>query len=125
MILADTSIWIGHFRSANPEFQSLLAREQIAVHRFVVAELALGSLRDRAKTLLFLDRLPESHLAQMTEVRHMIEVNNLYSKGVGLVDAHLLASCLLTPGTQLWTLDVTLQKAGKSLGVLFNPARSA
>ncbi len=61
----------------------------------------------------------------MTEVRHMIEVNNLYSKGVGLVDAHLLASCLLTPGTQLWTLDVTLQKAGKSLGVLFNPARSA
>ncbi len=53
----------------------------------------------------------------MSEVRHMIEANALYSKGIGFVDAHLLASCLLTPGTQLWTHDAALQKAAKALGI--------
>jgi hypothetical protein len=95
------------------------------MHPFVAAELALGSLRHRANTLLDLDLLPPAKVAQMSEVRHMIEAHSLYSKGIGLVDAHLLASCLLTPGTQLWTRDVALQKTAKSVGVLFNPTRSA
>jgi hypothetical protein len=117
MILVDSSVWIGHFHSANPQLRNLLLREQIGMHPFVNAELALGSLRDRAKTLLDLDFLPAARVAQMNEVRRMIEANALYSKGIGFVDAHLLASCLLTPGTQLWTHDAALQKAAKALGI--------
>lgn len=35
-----------------------LANRNIAIHPYVVAELALGSIRDRAKTLAWLDFLP-------------------------------------------------------------------
>lgn len=122
MILADTSVWIDHFRSSHPEMHRLLARDEIAMHPFVAAELALGSLRDSAYTLAFLDWLPQTKVAQLSEIRQMIEIHALYSKGIGLVDAHLIASCLLTPGMQLWTRDAALEKAAKSLGVLHNPA---
>jgi predicted nucleic acid-binding protein len=102
--------------------QCLLARNEIAMHPFVAAELALGSLRDRARTLLYLDLLPPAQVAQLSEVRHMTEAHALYSKGIGLTDAHLIASCLLSPGTQLWTRDAALEKVAKALGILVNPA---
>jgi predicted nucleic acid-binding protein len=120
VILADTSVWIDHFRSALPELRNLLARNQIATHPFVIAELALGSLRDRARTLIYLDLLPQVRVAQSGEVRHMIEAHALYSKGIGLTDAHLIASCLLTPGTQLWTRDAALGKVASALGILIS-----
>ncbi|MGD0831709.1 MAG: PIN domain-containing protein [Terracidiphilus sp.] len=122
MILADTSVWIDHFRSSRPEMRRVLARDKIAMHPFVAAELALGSLRDRANTLAFLDWLPQTRVAQLNEIRQMIELRALYSKGIGFVDAHLIASCLLTPGMQLWTRDGALEKAAKALGVLYYPA---
>jgi predicted nucleic acid-binding protein len=53
-------------------------------------------------------------------VRHMIKTRALYARGIGLVDAHLLASCLMTPGTQLWTLDGALAKVAKNLGIQFH-----
>ncbi len=119
MILADTSVWIDHFRAGNPKMRDLLARERIAMHPIVAAELALGSLRNRTSTLLYLDLLPQTQVAQLREVRHMIEAHTLYSKGIGLMDAHMVASCLLTPGTQLWTRDAKLQRVAKALKVLF------
>jgi predicted nucleic acid-binding protein len=118
MILADTSIWIDHLRSSNPEMQQRLSTGQIAMHPFIVAEIALGSLRNRRKRLDDLEALLEVRVAQLYEVRQMIEVRALYSKGIGLTDAHLIASCLMTPGTQLWTRDVPLQKVARDLGVL-------
>lgn len=119
MILADTSIWIDHFRTANLKMHDLLTREQIAMHPFVAAELALGSLRNRTSTLLYLDLLPQVQVAQLSEVRHVIEAHALYSTGIGLADAHLVASCLLNPGTQLWTRDGRLERAARTLGILF------
>lgn len=72
MILADTTIWIDHFRSQNPEMCNQLARRNIATHPFVVAELALGSLQGRVKTLALLDWLPKVRVAQLNEVRQLI-----------------------------------------------------
>ena len=91
MILADTSVWVDHLRNRNLEMEKRLIRGQIVMHPFIVAEI---------------------------EVRHMIEAHALYSKGNGLTDAHLIASCLLTPGTQLWTRDSALEKVAKTLGIL-------
>jgi hypothetical protein len=118
MILADTSIWVEHLRSRNPEMESLLGRGQIAMHPFIVAEIALGSLHNRRKRLEEMEALLEVRVAQLDEVRHMIEAHSLYSKGIGLTDAHLIASCLMTPGTQLWTRDGALQKVAATLGIL-------
>lgn len=110
MILADTSVWIDHFRLGNKDLQKLLEQGQIAIHPFVVAELALGSLRDRARTLALLDRLPQARVARMDEVRLAIESRRLYNLGIGLIDAHLIASVLIHPPPLLWTKDKRLRK---------------
>ena len=117
MILADTSVWIDHFRSGNKELREHLDQGQIAIHPFVIAELALGALRARIKTLALLDLLPQVKAAQGSEVRLAIEARRLYSLGIGLTDAHLIASVLINPSTLLWTKDKQLRKAAQTLGV--------
>jgi predicted nucleic acid-binding protein len=120
MILADTSVWIDHLRSRNAEMEQRLSSGQILMHPFIVAELALGSLRNRQKRLAELESLLEVNVARLSEVRHMIEAHSLYSKGIGLTDAHLIASCLMTSGTHLWTRDNALQKVAGALGILID-----
>jgi predicted nucleic acid-binding protein len=90
------------------------------MHPFVVAEIALGSLQNRRKRLDDMEALLSVRVAQLSEVRHMIEAHSLYSKGIGLTDAHMIASCLLTPGTQLWTRDAAMEKVARALGILVN-----
>ncbi|HEY0308167.1 MAG TPA: type II toxin-antitoxin system VapC family toxin [Acidobacteriaceae bacterium] len=120
MILADTSIWVDHLRNRNPEMEQFLSRGQIVMHPFIVAEISLGSLHNRRKTLDDMSALLETRVAALNEVRHMIEAHTLYSKGIGLTDAHLIASCLITPGTQLWTRDGAMKKVAAALGILVN-----
>ena len=120
MILADTSIWVDHLRNGNAEMVKRLQGGQVAMHPFIVAEIALGSLRDRRKVLGEMEALLEVKVARLGEVRHMIEAHALYSKGIGLTDAHLLASSLMTPGTQLWTRDGAMERAARGLGIAVN-----
>jgi hypothetical protein len=117
VILADTSVWIDHFRSGNRELQNILRQAQIVIHPWVVAELALGSLRDRPKTLAMLDLLPQVRVAHVTELRVMIEIRHLYNLGIGVTDAHLIASVLFDPGTRLWTKDKRLRQVAVGLGI--------
>ncbi len=121
MILADTSIWIDHFRSGtrsrNNELRKHLNQGQIVIHPAIIAELALGSLQERTKTLALLDLLPQVQVAQLSEVRRMIEARRLYSLGIGLTDAHLIAAVFINPSTLLWTRDKRLRKAAEALGI--------
>lgn len=117
MILADTSIWIDHLRSGNKELRKLLNQGQILIHPFIIAELALGSLHERARTLALLDRLPQVRTAQLSEVRMTIESRRLHNLGIGLTDAHLIASVFINPPTLLWTRDKRLRKAAEGLGI--------
>lgn len=117
MILADTSVWIDHFRSRNKELQKALGQGQIAIHPWIIAELALGSLKERVKTLALLDLLPQIQIVQISELRHMIETRHLYSTGIGLIDAHLIASLFLHPPTLLWTRDKRLRRVAEGLGI--------
>ena len=119
MILADASVWISHLRASDSKMENLLLRGKIAMHPFVVAEIALGSLKNRSQKLEAMDSLRKVKVAQMSEVRRMIEAHASYAKGIGLVDAHLIASCLLTPGTQFWTRDAALSRVAQSLGITF------
>jgi hypothetical protein len=117
LILADTSIWIDHFRAVNPDLRHYLEQGFIAMHPFVVGELALGLLKDRSKTLALLDLLPQLRVAQSDEVRSMIESRRLYGLGIGLTDTHLIASVFLNPPTLLWTRDKQLHKVAERLGI--------
>ena len=117
MILADTSVWIDHFRAGNPELRSHLEQGLIAIHPLVVGDLALGLLKNRSRTLALLDQLPQLRGAQQDEVRSMIEVRRLYGLGIGLIDAHLIASVFLNPPTLLWTKDKHLRGVAERLGI--------
>jgi hypothetical protein len=110
MILADTTIWIDHLNHGDLEFERRLNNQEIVMHPFIAGELALGPLPDRKKTILYLDGLPRVRVAQQTEVRTMIEAHALHNRGIGLIDAHLIAAVLLNPGTVLWTRDGKLRK---------------
>ena len=117
MILADANVWIDFFRRGKPELRRLLQNNQVAMHPFLAAELALGSLHDRLSTLAKFDHMPQVRVVELRDVRRMIETRGLYSKGIGLTDAHLIASCLAAPGTLLWTSDTSLGKVAESLGI--------
>lgn len=119
MILADTSIWIELFRRGGfkAELENLILNDQLCIHPHVIAELACGTLPDRQKTLAYLDNLIALHALPLSDVRFFIETRNLASRGIGLTDAHLLASCLSTPGVQLWTIDSALGRVAASLNI--------
>jgi len=97
-----------------------LEQGHIAIHPFVIAELALGSLQERTKTLALLDLLPQVRVAQLSEVRLTIEARRLYGLGIGLTDAHLIASVFINSSTFLWTKDKRLRRAAEVLGIHAN-----
>jgi predicted nucleic acid-binding protein len=94
-----------------------LNQGNIVIHPFIIAELALGSLHERAKALALLDLLPQVRVAQLREVRLTIEARRLYNRGIGLIDAHLIASVIINPSTLLWTRDKRLRKVAEVLGI--------
>ena len=111
MILADTSIWIDHLRAPDPKLSHLLRARRIVTHAFVIGEIALGSLRNRAAVIAALNDLRQMRVAMPDEVMALIENVRLFGRGIGYVDAHLLASVRLTPGARLWTRDKRLLEA--------------
>lgn len=117
MILADTSVWVDHFRKGDSVLRAQLLKSNIATHPFVIGELALGSLPRRAETLKYLKRLPALKVAQAEEVLQMIEFRSLYRRGIGLMDAHLIASVLIQPPMTLWTRDKRLRDVAEQLGI--------
>ena len=117
MILADTSVWVDHFRFGDEDLSDLLRSRSILMHPFVLAELALGSLTQRTKTLTLLEQLPSAKVAHLPEVRHMIEQRSLFTRGIGLIDAHLVASALIDPRATLWTRDKRLRSVAEEIGV--------
>lgn len=117
MILADTSVWIDHFRSGNKKLRKILNDGQLVIHPWIVAELALGSLRNRSTTLGMLDHLPRVRVAQISELRLVIEARRLYGIGIGFTDAHLIAAVFLNPPALLWTKDRRLRQVAENLGI--------
>jgi predicted nucleic acid-binding protein len=117
MILVDTSVWVDHLQRGNKDLVRWLNHGQVLSHPFVVGELALGSLKQRATVLEALQNLPVVTMATDAEVLGFISTHALYGVGIGYVDAHLLAAARLTSGTQVWTLDKRLQVAATQLGL--------
>ena len=116
MILADTSIWIAHFRGTTRELASALENGEVLCHPHIVGELACGNLRDRETTLQLLRDLPAATMATDDEVLTIVEKRLLFGTGLGYTDVHLLASALLTPA-RLWTFDGALAREARRLAV--------
>jgi len=124
LVLADTSIWVAHFRHANPVLQSLVAMDRVLCHPLVLLELACGTPpAPRQQTLADLGSLQQAAVASTGEVLALIEKARLHESGCGAVDVALLASVLLTPGALLWTEDKSLLAQAGRLGVAFVAVR--
>jgi len=107
MILVDTSVWVAHFRTGSSMLADLLSETLVLMHPFVIGELACGNLKNRTRILSDLEALPSAVSATHGEVIRLLEFRKLWGLGIGWIDAHLLASALLSD-CQLWTLDERL-----------------
>ena len=102
--------------SGSDRLKNLLFDEQVLCHPFVVGELACETLQKRGEILSMLKALPEAHLLEHEEVLIFLEARRLHGRGIGWVDAHLLASTPLT-GYTIWTFDKPLRRAAAALNV--------
>jgi predicted nucleic acid-binding protein len=114
MVLVDTSIWVAHFRQGEPVLAGLLRHGLVLSHPFVTGELACGNLRERFVILSDLATLPAATSASDAEVMRLIEDRKLWGRGLGWIDAHLLASALLSH-CRLFTFDKALRTAASEL----------
>ena len=117
MILADTSVWADHLRAADALLTACLEVQEILLHPFVIGELAMGSMPRYDATLASLNNLKQIEVARPDEVLHLIRQHRLMGTGIGYIDAHLLASVKLVPGTQFWTRDKRLRRAAEVMGL--------
>lgn len=115
MILVDTSVWVAHLRDGDQALADLLSEGMALTHPFVIGELALGNLRQREVILAALADLPTAIAASDAEVLRFIDRQALAGRGIGHVDAHLLAAARLTPGAKLWTRDRRLHDLAAEL----------
>ena len=121
LVLADTSVWVAHFRLANPVLQSLAATDQILCHPLIVIELACGTPpAPRERTLEDLKRLQQAVIATSDEILSLIENKRCYDSGCGAIDIAVLASTLLTRDASLWTMDKNLAALAARLDVKFS-----
>lgn len=119
MILIDTSVWIDHLRNGSAALTEVLEQEQAMTHPFVIGELACGNLKERRQVLDLMAALPPAAVASDQEVLLFIEDRRLMRKGIGYVDAHLLASVTLTEDARLWTRDKRLATVATGLRLAF------
>jgi predicted nucleic acid-binding protein len=121
MVLADTSIWISHFRGNTSDLSDLLNLGIVVTHPIVIGELSCGNLNDRQEILGLMKERPEAVTAEYEEVLEFIEAQGLMGRGLGWVDAHLLASALLS-SIPLWTEDKKLAEIAVSLDIGVGPS---
>lgn len=123
MIVVDTAVWIDFWkkRSHTDALVELLEDDQALVHDLVMAELAVGNLGPahvRDEIISGMLALPRAPLAKLDEVLMLTRTQRLERRGLGAVDAHLLASARLA-AAQLWTTDKALASAAEECGLLF------
>jgi len=123
MVLVDTSVWVSHLRYGEPQLAGFLEEGLVLIHPAVIGELACGNLRSRKAFLGGLAELEEAVPATHEETLLLIESRKLWGRGIGWLDAHLLASSLLSR-CFFWTLDERLNAICGTAGVKVHPATS-
>jgi predicted nucleic acid-binding protein len=118
MILADSSIWIDHFRSKNSRLVALVWQRLLFCHPAVVGEIACGNIADRDENLQLMQNLLQAPIAKDSDVLLFIGAHKLMGRGVGYIDMQLLASAAIVQG-KLWTRDRRLKETAEGLGLSY------
>ena len=121
-VLLDTSVWRRHFSGKLTQQQAswiatLLDEDGIVLmHPWVIGELVLGGLSAKEEALLHL--MKSATAVDDADVLGFIQHRRLSQRGIGWVDAQLLASAL-THSALLWAIDKDLESVADELKVRF------
>ena len=118
MIVVDTSIWIEFLKAKSPLFSRLkeqLEQQQVLALGCVFGELLQGARDHEEKNILTqywrnLPKIEETGL--WIDAGILSFQNKFFSKGVGLIDAFLLAAARKHKAA-IWTLDKKLKSVLK------------
>jgi predicted nucleic acid-binding protein len=120
-VLVDTSVWIRFLANRAPfagELEELLSRDEVSGHELVYGELLVGDKGGRRALLANYERMDRAPLVSHAEVVAFVRDRKLNGRGLGWIDAHLLASALVAQ-TKLWTADSALATIAADLGVAY------
>ena len=124
MILVDTSVWIRFLAGRIPyaaALDSLLDRDEVAGHDLIEGELLIGDLGGRRDLLKSYGLMHRVSTVPHRDVVLFVRAHKLHGRGIGWIDAHLLASALVAR-VPLWTADEGLAGLANELGAGYSPA---
>jgi predicted nucleic acid-binding protein len=121
MVLVDTSVWIRFLYGREPyrhELGRVLNLGQVISHELVYGELLIGDTGGQRILFAAYIHLPKAALVPHHEVVDFVHHRRLHGRGIGWVDAHLLASAV-AGGFQVWTADERFYALARELGVAY------
>jgi predicted nucleic acid-binding protein len=121
IVLVDTSVWIRFLSNRDPyapELDALLSRDEVSGHDFVYGELLIGDKGGRKQLLADYEQMHQAPVVSHHDVVEFVRDRRLHGRGIGWIDAHLLASALVGR-LRLWTTDPALATTAKQLGIAY------
>lgn len=122
MVLVDTSVWVRFLAGRAPYAHALgdlLSRGEVSGHELVYGELLMGDPSGRRALLTDFPAMHQAPMVIHAEVVAFVKQRRLHGRGVGWIDAHLLASALVGR-VRFWTADVRLAVVARELGIAFD-----
>jgi predicted nucleic acid-binding protein len=119
IVLVDTSVWIRFLSNRVPyaaELDRLLSRDEVSGHAFVYGELLIGDVGGRQRLLNNYAQMHQAPVVAHDDVVAFVQGRRLRGRGIGWIDAHLLASALVGR-LKLWTTDAKLAIVATELGI--------
>jgi predicted nucleic acid-binding protein len=121
VVLVDTSIWIRFLAGTEPyasQLDRLLSEDEVLGHDFVYGELLIGDRGGRVKLLAAYKVMRQAASVANSEVIEFVRHRRINGRGIGWIDAHLLASSIVAHST-LWTADRPLAAVAQDIGVAY------
>jgi predicted nucleic acid-binding protein len=121
IVLVDTSIWIRFLANRAPYaaiLDALLSRDEVSGHEYVYGELLIGDKGGRTQLLAAYEQMHQAPVVPHADVVEFVRERRLHGRGIGWIDAHLLASALVGH-LKLWTTDPRLMTIAKELRIAY------
>jgi hypothetical protein len=96
----------------------LLAADEVFGHDFVYGELLIGDRGGRAKLLAAYKAMQQASSVPNSEVVEFVTHRKINGRGIGWIDAHLIAAAMVAHCT-LWTADRPLADVAKDIGAAY------
>jgi predicted nucleic acid-binding protein len=91
----------------------------VSGHDFVYGELLIGDTGGRKQLLANYEQMHQAPSVPHRDVVEFVRVRRLHGRGIGWIDAHLMASALVGR-LKLWTTDPRLVVLARELGIAYS-----